>query len=86
MANHRPPWVVYQSFMAGQLIGIDKEPGVRSVGVGETCFRMVVKCVLSVAGTEAKYACGMEKFCILMEAIIEGGFHAMWMLCHQLSQ
>ena len=36
LGNGRPPWAAYWELMSGQLIVLDKQPGIRPVGVGET--------------------------------------------------
>ena len=36
LANEAPPWAAYCAFMSGRLIALDKQPGVRLVGIGET--------------------------------------------------
>ena len=68
--------------MAGRLCGASKGPGggVRPLGVGETWRRLFAKCLLLVAGGEAKEACGIDQLCAGLEAGIEEGVHAM----HQL--
>ena len=58
MSNGRPPWAAYRALMSGRLIALDKQPGIRPVGVGETWRRFMAKCLLKVAGPEAKAACG----------------------------
>ena len=58
--------------MANRLIALDKCPGVRPVGVGEIWRRLLAKCVLVVAGGEAKEACGSEQLCAGLEEGIEG--------------
>ena len=40
----------------------------------------MVKCFLSVTGLDAKEDFNIKKLCGGMEAVIEGGIHAMWML------
>ena len=42
--------------MSGRLIALDKHPGIRPVGVGETWRRLMAKCMLQVMGPEAKAA------------------------------
>eukprot|EP00957_Ditylum_brightwellii_P197663 15059000-Ditylum_brightwellii.AAC.1 len=37
LANNRPPLAAYWAIIAGRLIALDICPGVRPVGVGETC-------------------------------------------------
>ena len=51
------------------------------MGIGEIWRRLFAKCVLKVAGTEAKETCGSAQFCADLEADIEGAVHAvrsMW--------
>ena len=73
IANGRPPWAAYPVFMSAQFITIDKHPGFRPVGVGETWRRLMAKCVLWVTSQEAKDACGTEQMVGGVEAGIEGG-------------
>ena len=40
--------------MSGRLIGLDKCPAVSLLGVGETWWQMLAKCVLAVTGAEEK--------------------------------
>ena len=56
--NEWPPYSVYRALMSGRLIMLDKQPGIRPVGVGETWPRMMAKCLLRVTGQETKAACG----------------------------
>ena len=63
MTNGRPSWVAYRALMLGRLIGLDKCPGVRPLGVGETWRRILEKCVMVVTGAEAKEACRTEQLC-----------------------
>jgi len=75
-ANDNPPWAAYRALRAGRLVGLDKRPGIRPVGIGETLERLGAKCVLLVCGDEAKEACGVDQLCAGLEAGIEGGIHA----------
>ena len=63
--------------MSGQMIVLDKHPGVRLVRVGETWQRLMAKCLLWVMGQEAKAGCGSEQLYGGVEAGIKGGIHAM---------
>ena len=36
LSNGIPPWATYHVFMSGRLIALYKQPGVHTVGVGET--------------------------------------------------
>ena len=50
------------------------------MGVVETWRRLMAKCVFKVELQEAKETCGTDQLCAVMEAVIEGGFHAMRLL------
>ena len=71
LTNNWPLWKVYWYMMARSLIRIYKHPVVIPVGVRETCRQMMVKCVLVVAGPEAKESHRMEQLCGGMEANIK---------------
>ena len=43
LSNGRLPWAAYQATMSGRLIALDKQLGVRPVGVGETWRRLMAK-------------------------------------------
>ena len=46
LSDWRPPRAVYRAMMTGRLIALDKQPGIRMVGVGETWRRIMAKCLL----------------------------------------
>ena len=77
LGNGRPPWAAYRDLMRIRLITLDKQPGIRPVGLGETWQIMMAKCLLRVAGPEAKAACGTMQLTGGVEAGIEGAIHAM---------
>ena len=62
--------------MSGRLIALDKSPGIRPVGIGETWRRLLAKCLLRVSGQEAKTACGTDQLAGGVEAGIKGAIHA----------
>ena len=72
--------------MSGWLIALDKQPGIRLFGVGETWLRMMAKCLLRLTGKEAKVACGTAQLAGGVEAGIEGGIHEMRVLWEEHSQ
>ena len=80
LANLCLPWAAYCTLIAVCLIGMDKQPGVIPVGVGNTWRICFAKCVLAVAVPEAKDACGTEQLCRGMESRIEGRIHVIRML------
>ena len=80
MSNGRLPWSAYRALTSGRLIALDKQPGIRPVGVGEMWRRLIANCLLKVAGPEAKAACGTTQLAGGLEAGVEGVIHAMRVL------
>ena len=76
MANSSPPWAAYRALMACRLVALDKRPGVRPVGIGETLCRALSKLAMRAAGDQAKTAGGNLQMCTGLEASIEGATHA----------
>ena len=60
IANTYPPWESYRFIAAGQLIGLDKCPGVRLVGIREILQSILVKCVLKACGKDVTHTCGVQ--------------------------
>ena len=75
LANGSPPWAAYSAFMSGRLIALNKQPGVRPVGVGETWRRIFAKTVLKVTRSEATMACQDENMYAGLKAGIDGAIH-----------
>ena len=76
MANSSPPWAAYRALMVCHLVALDKRPGVRPVGIGETLRRALAKLLMRAAGEQAKTACGNLQLCEGLKAGIEGDTHA----------
>ena len=77
MANLSPPWYSYFALMACCLLVLDKRPGVRPVGIGETLRWALAKLVMRAAGEKVKTVCGNLQLCAGLEASIEGATHAL---------
>ena len=57
------------------MIAIDKQPGVRTLGVGETWRRIFFKIVLNVTGMEATITCQDDQLCTGLKAGIYEAIH-----------
>ena len=77
MANSSPPWSAYRALMACRLVALDKNPGLRPVGIGETLRQSLNKLVMREVGEQAKTACGNLQLCAGLKAGIEGAAHAL---------
>ena len=71
-SNFSPPWAAFRALMACCLVDLDKRPGVRPVGIGETLRWDLAKLVMKSAGDQARTACGKLQLCAGLEDGIEG--------------
>ena len=77
LANDIPSWDATRALMANRLVALDKNPGVRPIGIGETYRRLLAKCLLRVSGHKATAACNNYNLCVGLPAGIEGAVHTM---------
>ena len=59
------------------LIALDKNPGVRPIGIGETSSRIIAKAVLKVVKQDVKDAAGCLQMCAGQHAGCEAATHTM---------
>ena len=81
LANRIPTWAAYCKFMSGHLITLDKQTGVRQVGVGETWRRIFSEIMLNVTGPQASMECQDDQLCAILKVVINGMVHrvqAIW--------
>ena len=81
LSNGSPPWAAYREFMSGRMIAIDKQSGVRPVGVGKKWRLIFTKIILKVTGTEATTAGQDDPLCDGLKAGIDDAIHgvqALW--------
>ena len=81
LANGSPPWAAYRTFMSVRIIALDKQPGVRPVGVGETWRRLFSKILLKFTGPESTMAFQVNHLCAGIKSVIDGAIHgvkALW--------
>jgi len=64
------------SLLACRLIALDKNPGVRPIGVGETCRRIIAKAALAVTRSDILEATGLIQLCAGQVAGTEAAIHA----------
>jgi hypothetical protein len=55
-----------------RLVALDKQPGVRPVGIGKIYHQLMAKYVISVIGHQATAACGNLNLCTGLPVGIEG--------------
>ena len=66
LANTYPPWEAYMAIVEGQLIGLDKFPGVCPVRIREIFQRILGNCVLKAYGKYVNHTCGVQLSFILV--------------------
>ena len=64
------------SFLACRLIALDKNPGVRPIGIGDTARRIIAKAILFATKHDLREAAGTMQLCAGQLAGIEAGVHA----------
>ena len=75
LVNQNSPWAAYKAFIFGRLIALNKRPGIRPVGVGETWRHIFTKFVLRLAGPEATNTCQYDHICSRLKVLIYGFIH-----------
>ena len=64
------------SLLACRLIALDKNPGVRPIGIGETARRIIAKAVLAVTRPDIQESAGSVQLCAGQVAGVEAAVHA----------
>ena len=62
--------------LACRLIALDKNPGVRPIGISDTARRIIAKALLSIVGPDIQDASGCQQLCGGQIAGIEAAVHA----------
>ena len=75
-ANSSPPWAAYRALMACGLVALDKRPGVRPMGIGETLRLDLAKLAMRAVMEHVKTACGNLQLCAGLKARIQRATHA----------
>ena len=75
LANESPPWTAYRAFMSGRLIVLDKNPGIRPVGLGKKWRHLFTNIVLKDTGPEATMACQDDQLCAGTKDGIDSATH-----------
>jgi len=65
------------AFTACRLIALNKNPGVRLIGIGEVCRRLIAKSVLCVVKNDVLQAAGPIQLCAGQHSGCEASVHAM---------
>ena len=66
-----------KEFLAGRMVALDKNPGVRPIGVGEVLRRIVSKAVTTTLNADIQRAAGNLQTCSGLQSGIEAAIHSM---------
>ena len=66
-----------KSFLACRLVPLDKNPGVRPVGICDVARRIISKTILKVIGKDIQETAGTLQLCAGQPAGIEAAIHSM---------
>ena len=70
-----------QPLLNNRLIALDKNPGVRSIGIGEVSRRLIAKSILRVVKFDDLEAAGCLQLCAGQRSGCEAAIHAMIFIC-----
>ena len=85
LANTSPLWAYCRVLMVCCLVTLDKCPGIRPMGIGESLRRLMAKLVLATTGHQATAACGIDNLCAGLPAGIEGSVHTLQLVAALLN-
>ena len=77
LAAEQVPAEVLHEFTASRLVALDKNPGVRPIGVGEIIRRVCSKAVLFSIRDDIQNVCGPLQTCTGIKSGVEAAIHAM---------
>ena len=65
-----------EAYVACRLVPLDKQPGVRPIGIGEVVRRILGKAILQIVGSAVESAVGCLQLCGGQECGVEAAIHA----------
>ena len=68
----------FEAFIANRLISLNKNPGIRPIGVGEVICRIAEKVIMDDAKKDVQQAAGSSQVCAGQDAGAEVAIHAMY--------
>ena len=77
IANEIISWRKIKALFSCRLIALDKQPGVRPIGIGKTLRRLLGKAVADLTGDDLAYAFGSEQLAGGVSCGIEGSIHGL---------
>ena len=75
LANSIVPWDDIRALISNRLIALDKYPGVRPIGIGESLCCIIGKAICSATRLDLAVICGTDQLCGGMKCGIEGAVH-----------
>ena len=69
-------WARIHALMETRICALNKQPGVRPLGIGCIVQHLIAKCAFKAGGANKKSVCGSKQLCTGLKAGIDGAIHA----------
>lgn len=76
VANSLVNWNLIRALLSSRLIALNKNPGVRPIGIGEVLRRLMGKAMVATTGIDIEELCGVDQLCSGLRGGIEGAIHS----------
>lgn len=76
LANNIVDWNLIRALMSCRLIALNKNPGVRPIGIGEVLRRLLGKAMVLTTGVDVEELCGADQLCSGLKGGIEEAIHS----------
>ena len=78
LANSTVNWDMIRAMLSSRLIALNKNPGIRPIGVREVLRRLLGKAMVLATGIDIEELCGADQLCSGLKGGIKGAIYSVW--------